>query len=269
MDDKCANCSKTGSLKRCAKCRTTQYCSRECQKLHWKAHKKVCADNGNVQAKEATSATKSFNNNNNNATRSTSSTAAGGSSSSSSAKTSAGPLRTQIRQPFHKLHAKQWLHDRDPKDVYMLLIDAYRFRVEDDYVLEGDISDDSLYGGGDPVQGFKRFLEKARTRFNGTLLPPWWDKAKSEFECLTIGKNSSGDNYLGHAVEKHDIINFYKENLMPMQLRMFAEQVLGRGPGGQSGDAMMQMQMMSEKGEGPPFMSTLDTSSILRQFTGR
>ena len=44
----CNTCHKPqddlpGPLKACAKCRTTYYCSRDCQKEDWKTHKKVCA----------------------------------------------------------------------------------------------------------------------------------------------------------------------------------------------------------------------------------
>lgn len=31
-----------GALLQCAKCRNQRYCSKACQKLHWKAHKRVC-----------------------------------------------------------------------------------------------------------------------------------------------------------------------------------------------------------------------------------
>ncbi|KAF1915380.1 hypothetical protein BDU57DRAFT_433192, partial [Ampelomyces quisqualis] len=31
------------SCKQCLKCHSATYCSRECQKAHFKAHKKVCA----------------------------------------------------------------------------------------------------------------------------------------------------------------------------------------------------------------------------------
>ncbi|KAF9476995.1 hypothetical protein BDN70DRAFT_862417 [Pholiota conissans] len=41
----CANCGGPGkpTLSACSVCRKTQYCSRECQKAHWKVHKKICA----------------------------------------------------------------------------------------------------------------------------------------------------------------------------------------------------------------------------------
>ena len=47
----CANCScsdagrkqtKTKPFKSCERCRVVFYCGRDCQRLHWKAHKKSC-----------------------------------------------------------------------------------------------------------------------------------------------------------------------------------------------------------------------------------
>mmetsp|Transcript_33755 Transcript_33755/g.85422 ORF Transcript_33755/g.85422 Transcript_33755/m.85422 type:complete len:1314 (-) Transcript_33755:702-4643(-) len=44
---KCAACAKTeaasGDFKRCSQCKSVWYCDKECQKGHWKAHKKECA----------------------------------------------------------------------------------------------------------------------------------------------------------------------------------------------------------------------------------
>eukprot|EP00811_Abedinium_folium_P026858 NODE_4004_length_1949_cov_10.892426.p1 GENE.NODE_4004_length_1949_cov_10.892426~~NODE_4004_length_1949_cov_10.892426.p1 ORF type:complete len:553 (+),score=77.67 NODE_4004_length_1949_cov_10.892426:120-1661(+) len=40
----CASCGASGvALKFCAKCRRAQYCSKMCQKSHWKEHKSACA----------------------------------------------------------------------------------------------------------------------------------------------------------------------------------------------------------------------------------
>ncbi|KAF2755422.1 hypothetical protein EJ05DRAFT_512937 [Pseudovirgaria hyperparasitica] len=40
----CATCIKTpDSLKECIKCHSVSYCNKDCQKAHFKVHKKVCA----------------------------------------------------------------------------------------------------------------------------------------------------------------------------------------------------------------------------------
>ncbi|CAI8054987.1 hypothetical protein GBAR_LOCUS30006 [Geodia barretti] len=43
LKGKCTNCGKsTGHMKKCASCGRPRYCSRECQKQHWKVHKPDC-----------------------------------------------------------------------------------------------------------------------------------------------------------------------------------------------------------------------------------
>lgn len=39
----CCTCGEEGASKKCSKCKTVQYCDRECQRLHWFMHKKACA----------------------------------------------------------------------------------------------------------------------------------------------------------------------------------------------------------------------------------
>ena len=50
---KCCYCGQSGAKKGCAKCRIAYYCSRKCQKSHWKSHKKVCKEHekGKVEVK--------------------------------------------------------------------------------------------------------------------------------------------------------------------------------------------------------------------------
>lgn len=148
--------------------------------------------------------------------------------------------------PFHKLNDGTRLHGRAEEDVFQLLIDAYRLRVEDQYKFTGEADDDSVYGGAaSGIAGFQRFLADAEKSPN--LLPTWWSPAKAQ-QCLAVGRQSGwGD--LRRAIEKGDIVEHYGVNTMPMQMRMFTEKVWGLNPGAAgSGDAMCRLQMQMERG---------------------
>ncbi|KAK4236140.1 hypothetical protein C8A03DRAFT_45818 [Achaetomium macrosporum] len=138
------------------------------------------------------------------------------------------------------------LHNRAEKDVYCLLIDAYRLRVEDNYNLDGEVDADSLYGGQpNGLQGFKRFLRLAGSRSG--LLPPLWN-AEKQRECEAFGMDDSLAQFqdLRCAVEKSDIIAHYGDQRFPVQLRKFAEAVYRRDPGGQDGAGMRKMMAAIE-----------------------
>ena len=117
------------------------------------------------------------------------------------------------------------IHHLPEKEAYAYLIDSYRLRVEDEYVFTGDIGNDSLYGGGQPIKDFRRFLNKAEKRSG--LLPSWWSAAKRK-ECEKVAVDKSGWSCLAYAVEKSDIQEHYGNPSMPMQLRMYAEKVYGK-----------------------------------------
>ncbi|KAL7933504.1 hypothetical protein V8C35DRAFT_304601 [Trichoderma chlorosporum] len=240
MDTRCTVCRKGPpevSIKRCAKCSTTPYCSRDCQKADWKAHKKICSNNQSSKA----------------------------ASSRVSGSTRLSPpkgLDQPISMPFTRLDKGTWLHGRPEIDVYRLLIDAYRLRVEDTYTLEGELMEGSIYAGeADGLWGFQEFLETA-AEVPG-LLPPWWDDEKRE-ACERLGMDASGWSDLRCAVEKSDIVEQYGDPQFPMQLRMLAEAVYGRGPGGDDGTAMRKMMAAMEGGEYGADMqgSMLDTTTM-------
>lgn len=224
MASGCASCKKSPpqvTLKCCSKCSVTQYCSRDCQKADWKAHRKICG-------RQAPGAAPS---------------------PQSSASANLSPpkgLEGGIAKPFTRLENGTWLHDRPEKDVYGLLIDAYRLRMDDMYNMEGEIDADSLYGGApNGSVGFGKFLGRVASRPG--LLPAWWNETKKR-ECEQLGVTAGQWFDLGASVEKSDIMEHYGESTFPMQLRMFAEAVYGTAPGGTSGGAMRQMMMMMEQG---------------------
>ncbi|QPC70128.1 hypothetical protein HYE68_000880 [Fusarium pseudograminearum] len=216
----CSACQKSPpevSLKRCAKCSTESYCSRECQKNDWKKHKKTCGKGSSAQA--------------------------AGSSTGGSGSPPKG-LDQPIPDPFTRLDKGKYLHNRPEKDVYRLLIDCYRLRVKDMYTLEGEVMEDGL-------SGFKEFIAKMSTRKG--LLPSWWTPEK-QTECEEFGMSSSEQD-LKTATDKAGIIQHYGDHQFPMQLRMLGEAVYGKAPGGGDGSAMRKM-LASMEGGGMDGMAT-------------
>ena len=166
-----------------------------------------------------------------------------------------------IDKPFHRLNEKKWLHDRSESDTFKLLIDTYRMRMEDNYTMAGDADTDSMYGGApDFSAGFRRFLKRVQRKPG--LLPSWWNQEKVE-KCIAFGMRRDDPNWGGlrGPVEKSDVIEYCGNHVMPMQLRMFGEQIYGRGPGGHNGEMMMRMQMMAEGGGMEA--SNIDVASLL------
>ncbi|KAH7140936.1 putative MYND domain protein [Dactylonectria macrodidyma] len=233
----CSVCKKTSgeaSIKKCAKCSDTPYCSRECQKADWKAHKKIC---GKMN------------------------TQPGRSSGSKPAFSPPKGLKQGVSCPFTRLDKNTWLHNRPETDVYTLLIDSYRLRVQDDYVMEGGADADSIYGGAsNGLVGFKRYLKAVESRRG--LLPEWWGPDKAQV-CQDLGMDKSQWCDLSCKVEKSDIIEQYGDAQFPMQLRMFTEAVLGRGPGGSNGAPMRGVMMAMEQGNLPDgwAMSIMDNTT--------
>ncbi|KAF2737373.1 hypothetical protein EJ04DRAFT_541889 [Polyplosphaeria fusca] len=216
MADSCAVCHKTANLKKCAKCQTTLYCSRDCQKADWKVHKKICSQN------------------------------AAGRSSSSSTEFKLKTLEKHIPNPYTRIDGNKYLHDRPEQDVYKLLIDCFRLRQADVYNFEGHVDRDSVYAGNEnSLKPFQRFLDLVSSRQG--RMPPWWNADKQK-ECEKLGMDG-GMYSLKNKMDKPAIIDRYGDPQMPMQLRMFGETIYGSAPGGQDGTMMRQIMMQAESGD--------------------
>lgn len=237
----CQTCKKGPPevpLKQCAKCNVTTYCSRDCQKADWKTHKKICGkqDNAEHSQPSASSASRPSASSRQSAPFNVHTVTPGARSGGSPPKGTDKP----VDKPFVRLAQNTWLHDRSEKDVYRLLIDAYRMRAEDLYNMQGDVDEDSVYDGSpDSSEAFIRFLDDAEEAGKG-ILPSWWN-AEKRAECLAMGMRGTEWQNLRRLVEKSDIQEHYGEPQFPMQLRMFSESIYGVAPGGFRGGGMMAM----------------------------
>ncbi|OBT78767.1 hypothetical protein VF21_02521 [Pseudogymnoascus sp. 05NY08] len=195
----CSNCNKLQTelpeaLKRCSKCQTALYCSLDCQKANWKSHKLTCHLPGSAPPPNPT-------------------------------QRSGGPHNPGFEAMNHAfgLTNDDFLHNGSEKEVFNLLIDCFRMRVEDEYTFRGNTI--GIYNGDKPLPPFKKFLSLAESR--QAILPPWWSPEKRR-ECERLAVNGTECNING-AVEKSDIQEHYNDNSMPLKLRILGEKIYGKG----------------------------------------
>lgn len=154
----CATCQKTEAtnakpLLRCSGCKSITYCNKDCQKADWKNHKKDCSFQPKPKPKPPPSPFGS-----------------------------AAGIKSLLCINFTTKHALE----QKPNDieVYKVLVDSFRMRVEDEYSFPGDVMEDSAYGDGDPAKGFRRYLLQAEKKKD--VLPGWWSAEKRE-ACVRFG----------------------------------------------------------------------------------
>ena len=129
---------------------------------------------------------------------------------------------TTSSNPSAGSQGSEYLSGLSEHDAFAAIIDAYRLRVEDKYVFRQNSS--GLYAGEDPMPEFKRFLNLAEKGKN--VLPVRWDKKKRR-ACERQANDKKEWSCVYFAAEERDIIEHYKNDSMPVKLRMLAERVYG------------------------------------------
>ncbi|KAM0417377.1 hypothetical protein ACHAPT_012611 [Fusarium lateritium] len=221
--DVCYTCGKPEpevKLKLCLRCCLAQYCGQECQRIDWSSHKEPCRRKNPIY-KAGVRPTPCWID----GLRSGDETIIGSQSPPKG-------LDQPILWPFTRLKNGTFLHDRPEKDVFRILIESYRFRMEEHHFCKGELIQDSLYSGLDDARlGFRRYVQTANTR-NG-LLPPWWTPKKLE-ECEEFGMCGRNRQDLHLALEQFAITCDYMDWRYPWELRILAEDVFGEGVVGRS-----------------------------------
>ncbi|CZR63170.1 uncharacterized protein PAC_13067, partial [Phialocephala subalpina] len=176
-------------LKRCAKCQTTLYCSRECQKDDWKVHKRSAHHKLLLMM----------------------------------ARGRHNPGFHAVNDLFG-MSANDSLHNMSERDAMVHLIDCFRMRCEDEYVFAANTV--GIYNQENPLREFNKFLTLAEKRDG--LLPSWWNAEKRK-ECVRLATGGDSWANIRAAVEKSDVTEHYNNPMMPMMLRVLGEKIYGKG----------------------------------------
>lgn len=142
-------------------------------------------------------------------------------------------------------------------------------RVEDEYKFKGDVEAGSMYDGGNARSALRcltRFLTKmtrldARRPANEKILPDWWGDSKVR-GCIQAASVRDDWSWIEFAIEKPDVQEHYKDDSMPMQLRMFSEYIDGTKVMNQSCKEMLEIQAGAENGRVPEWARNGDGSAV-------
>ena len=165
---------------------------------------------------------------------------------------------------FSRLMCNRFLWDFPEHDVYTLIIDAYRLRM-DDFPRFDNVSQMRavIYGGQDldARGGLERFIHLAGKRPG--ILPPWWDSSKEEM-CLKLAMGGITEDELPGlpkntrkwlnmskrpTVDKAELISHYGDSYFPMKLRLLTDVIYSCSLGNNDGTPLKRMRAQLEQKE--------------------
>ncbi|KAF2166485.1 hypothetical protein M409DRAFT_54827 [Zasmidium cellare ATCC 36951] len=157
-------------------------------------------------------------------------------------------------KPFTAISKGTFLQERSEEQTFRILIDALRLREEDVYNVEQVAVAGTIYEGEGSSEGALRGFWGRRRGWRGSC--------RRVDACIQFGLQDE-DFSPYDAQKKSDIVETWKDDRMPMKLRMLAEKVYGSAPDGVKGDHMLPMMVSSEAGMGPRYMKKIDVAPAL------
>ncbi|EQB53197.1 hypothetical protein CGLO_07099 [Colletotrichum gloeosporioides Cg-14] len=122
-----------------------------------------------------------------------------------------------LKSPVHpgkgwnRLGKGTWFHGQPETDVYKLLMDAYRLRMDDRWDI-AKVKEPALSTG------------KTKSEEGRPMLPTCWNAEKRK-ECEAVGADTMQWSSLAKKVKKWDIHIHYDDMALAMQLRCVGEKV--------------------------------------------
>lgn len=239
----CASCKKPETdspFSHCAACPKTLYCSRECQRSDWKMHKIICP---HAISKSQASNPKPPLYCSRECQEADCSKPAICQKAGCSNPATVGSRFYTSSPPGYSV--KDLLYNQPEEDVYGLLIDCFRMRVEDEWEFADNCIGIYAEPPDSPVLPLINFLNLAEKRKG--VLPPWWeenvdifdppvhfrDEEKwfegNKFKCITLAQNRRSANFhnIFRPTDKEAIQEHYEDDLMHWKLRVLGEKIYG------------------------------------------
>lgn len=156
--------------------------------------------------------------------------------------------------PFTSLEERKWLHDRSEGDVHKLIVDTYRLRMADQHRSNDKISKANIHRGAEQAATINDFHSFIATSLGldhdrkeaKQIFPSWWT-AMVQHRCYKFAEADEFSN-ICKPVTREEIQEHYKDELMPMQMRVFSEQIDGYNSGYLPAQGFARLQSSKEKG---------------------
>lgn len=120
-----------------------------------------------------------------------------------------------------------------PEDVFQVLTDSYRLRVELDHAhrqedhglyFSGKLADDLVWAKGDAAEDFQKYLDLAE---DSGVLPEWW-RFENRMECLAEAVDQKNEESVFKHIDQEQLVTRYEGDMaIRNALCILAELIVG------------------------------------------